>query len=435
MPDATATDGHPSAVSGPFGRPFPEQVAYFRQKLGNLVPTSAWDDMLAAQHDTGFMVAGAAKADLLADLAAAVDKAIAEGRGVEEFRRDFKAIVAKHGWTGWTGEGTKGGEAWRVGTILRTNASTSYAAGRFAQLQAGNFAFWVYRHGGSLEPRPQHLGWDGLFLPPGHVFWKKHYPPSEWGCSCYVVGASSEAQAKRLGGDPARKLLPGWDRIDPRTGAPVGIGKGWDYAPGASVSDAVRGMAAKIGNWDYQIAKAFMGDLTAAQADAISDAYRALPSTADDARRYAQRVYEPNLDLPPLPPQRTLGLVRSDQAREIEAATSKPISGYDFSFDVSSVGHVIRKHGDDAQQRKQGQRGVTAADFAMLPHILSHPDSITHLGESTMAEQIVEFSKTIRGETYVAAMVVRGAKRQTLALKTFFIKLPRKGGRAPKPTP
>ena len=38
-----------------------------------------------------------------ADLKAGVDKAIAEGRGIEAFRKDFRAIVQKHGWTGWTG--------------------------------------------------------------------------------------------------------------------------------------------------------------------------------------------------------------------------------------------------------------------------------------------------------------------------------------------
>ena len=117
-------------MSGPYARPFPEQVAFFRNKLGNLVPTRRWDDMLGAAHDQGFMVAGAMQAELLTDLAAAVDKAISEGRGLEDFRKDFRAIVKRNGWTGWTGEGSVKGEAWRVKTILRTNAYTSYAAGR-----------------------------------------------------------------------------------------------------------------------------------------------------------------------------------------------------------------------------------------------------------------------------------------------------------------
>lgn len=227
-----------------FRKPFKEQVAAFIQRLGNLVATAAWDDLWQEAHDRAFMVAGATKADLLADLAEAVGKSISEGTSLEEFRRDFRAIVEKHGWHGWTGEGTKAGEAWRTRVIYRTNAKTSYAAGRHAQLTDAGFPFWVYKHGASREPREIHLHeWDGLVLPVDHPFWKTHYPPNGWGCSCYVVGARSIAAARRLGGDPDKALPPGWDKIDPKTGAPHGIDKGWAYAPGASVTDEVNRLA------------------------------------------------------------------------------------------------------------------------------------------------------------------------------------------------
>lgn len=251
---------HPSSLAGVFGLPFAEQIAFFRSKLGNLVPTQRWDDLIGAEHDRAFMVAGAAKADLLNDLAMAVDKAISEGRGIDEFRRDFRQIVARNGWTGWTGEGSVRGEAWRVGVIYRTNAYTSYAAGRLAQLRAGKFKFWVYRHGGSLEPRPVHLGWDGLVLPPEHPFWATHYPPSDWGCSCYVVGARSEAGARRLGGKPDKQLAKGWDRTDPKTGAPIGIGKGWGYAPGGSVAETVQSLIPKLDGFPIEIAARLIED-------------------------------------------------------------------------------------------------------------------------------------------------------------------------------
>lgn len=226
--------------------PFPEQIAAFRLRLGNLVPTARWDDLAGQAHDRGFMVAGAVKADLLADLAAAVDRGIAGGRTLDDFRRDFRAIVARHGWHGWTGEGTKAGEAWRTRVIWRTNMATTWAAGRRAQLEAGGFAFWVYRHGGSREPRPQHLAWDGLALPPDHPFWATHSPPNGWGCSCYVVGARNEKGVRRLGGDPDKPLPPGWDARDARTGAPPGIDRGWAHAPGATVAGAVRGLVPKL---------------------------------------------------------------------------------------------------------------------------------------------------------------------------------------------
>lgn len=233
-------------LKGVFRRPFDEQVAAFFLRLGNLVPTSRWDDLRGLEHDRGFMVAGAVKADLLADLGGAVGKAISQGTTLDEFRRDFRAIVEKRGWHGWTGEGTARGEAWRTRVIYQTNIATSYAAGRRAQLVEGNFKYWVYRHGGSLEPREHHLAWDGLALPPDHPFWVTHAPPNGWGCSCRIFGARNEAGIRRVGGDPGKTLPDGWDTRSPRTGAPKGIDKGWDHAPGSSVADTINALAPKL---------------------------------------------------------------------------------------------------------------------------------------------------------------------------------------------
>ena len=367
------------------------------------------------------MVAGAAKADLLTDLAAATDKAIAEGRGIEEFRRDFRDIVKRNGWAGWTGEGSIKGEAWRVKTILRTNAYTSYSAGRHAQLLDGEFAFWVYRHGDAREPRLVHLSFNGLALPPGHPFWGKYYPPSDWGCSCYVVGARTAAGVRRLGGDPGKALPANWAALDPRTGEPKGIGKGWGYAPGASVAPVVQALAGKIGSWDYRIAKAFMEGVPEAQRDALAQAYRSLPSTADDVRRYAQRVYEPKPDLAELPPQRTLGLIPGDQAATIGKLIDREIAGYDFSIDQSGVGHVIGEHGPGNETDKK-QRAVDSADFARLPMVLQSPGSVTLSDKlSDMGETVIDYTKAIDGEEWHVRMAVRGKKRRTLALKTMFI--------------
>lgn len=219
-----------------FRRPFAEQVAAWRLRLAELIPTVRWDDIAGPAHDRGFMVAGAVKADLLADLAAAVDRAIIEGTGFEAFKRDFREIVARRGWHGWTGEGTVAGEEWRMRTIYRTNLRTTYMAGRRAQLVAGNFTYWVYKHSGARHPRLDHLSWDGLALPPDHAFWDVAFPPNGWGCGCEVYGARTPAGVRRLGGDPDKRLPDGWDRADPRTGLPRGIQRGWAHAPGAGVT-------------------------------------------------------------------------------------------------------------------------------------------------------------------------------------------------------
>lgn len=53
-------------------------------------------------------MAGAAKADPLADLHQSIVKAANGGGGLEAWRKDFRGTVEKHGWTGY---GTKAGEA------------------------------------------------------------------------------------------------------------------------------------------------------------------------------------------------------------------------------------------------------------------------------------------------------------------------------------
>lgn len=235
-----STAARDPAIAAVLKRPFSEQVAFFRGKLGRLVPTQTWRDLWQAEHDKAFMVAGAAKADLLADLAAAVDKAISQGGTIQQFRQDFDGIVARTGWA------FNGGRNWRTRVIYTTNAATSYAAGRFAQLQAS--PFWVYKHNDSvLHPRPLHQSWDGLVLPREHPFWRTHYPPNGWGCKCRAVGVSDPALARKLGGNPDKPLPGNWQRIDPKTGAPVGIDAGWAYAPGGSVASALRGMVPQDG--------------------------------------------------------------------------------------------------------------------------------------------------------------------------------------------
>ena len=390
-----------------------EQVAFFRRKLARQIPTERWDDLIGEAHDTAFVVAGAQKADLLSDLAAAVDRAIAEGKSLSAFRKDFDAAVERNGWHGWTGEGSKGGRAWRTRTIYRTNASTSYAAGRRAQLDSGKFALWVYRHGGSSEPRPEHVDWDGLVLPPTHAFWTKHSPPSEWGCSCYVLGARSPAGARRLGGDPDKSLPVGWNTIDPATGAPPGVGRGWDYAPGASVSSVVRAVVAKSAGWQYDIARAFLDSLPDAQWDQFGEAYRRLPSVADDLRRFAAPILAGAG--PKSVVRKTIGLVRSAEVARF-ADEGIEVRRFSWSLSEESVVHVRDRHTSEAIEKSRRQRPVTAEDFGRLAWIVDRPDTITRLDP----DDLVMLTKAVGGETFTA--IFRSLKnRKTLALVSLYV--------------
>lgn len=385
-------------------RPFQQQAAFFRAKLGNLVPTEGWRDMLRQQHDRGVMVAGAQSIDLLTDLAAAIDRAVVEGVSIQSFRKDFKAAVTKAGWD------YRGEFNWRTRVIYQTNIATSYAAGRLAQLREGGFAHWMYKHGGSREPRPQHLAWDGMVLPADHAFWKAHFPPNEWGCSCRVVGLRKPEDARRLGGDPDKTLAPGWKPHDPADGPPPGVGEGWDYMPGDTVSQTVQAMAAKTRQWEYELAKAYMTSLPDTLRDALAVAYRNLPSVADDARRYAQRILEARTALD-VPPYRTLGPVTSKQARRIERDLGQDITGFDFSLDAFAPLHVQRRHGNEKTEAARGQRTITAADYARMPAVLNAPT-----GRRVEGDEVI-FEKVFGNERMVLVFVPL-IRRRTLVLRS-----------------
>lgn len=223
----------------PIRLPFAGQIAFFRQKLN--LPTERWDDIERAAHDRAFVVAGAMQADLLDGLRQAVDDGIARGDTLADFRKNFLAIVEKHGWADFTGDdratqGRTGGRAlaWRTRTIYNTNILTSYAAGRWQQLNDPELLkarpYWRYVHSDFVSnPRPQHKAWGdaGLTLPHDHPFWKTHFPPNGWGCRCSV-----KAVAAPKDGDATRPP-DGWDTRDARGRLP-GIDQGWDYAPGAT---------------------------------------------------------------------------------------------------------------------------------------------------------------------------------------------------------
>lgn len=208
-----------------FKLPFEEMESFIRGKQN--IPTLKWDDLWKDQHAKGFMVAGAYRDELLADFRTAVEKAIIKGTTLAEFRRDFDRIVAAHGWS------YNGGRNWRSELIYSTNIRTAYAAGRWAQLtdpeQLQVMPYLTYKHGDSRVPRPHHLAWDGTTLPADDPWWKTHFTPNGWGCKCRVIGSTqAEYETAKNAGKGQAPPSP----IDPKTGAPVGIDKGWDYNVG-----------------------------------------------------------------------------------------------------------------------------------------------------------------------------------------------------------
>ena len=286
-----------------FGTPFQEQIDYLVKKLR--LPSERWDDIQRSAHDRAFMVAGAAQADLLKDLHDAVVKAAQQGLGLSEFRKDFKAAVAKHGWTGWTGEGTKDGEAWRTKVIYQTNMAQSYWAGRYRQMSDPQVLklrpYWRYIHSdGVANPRPHHLAWHGLTLKADHPFWQTHFAPNGWGCRCRIEAVSKrEGEASAAAG--LDDLPADWDAVDPKTGTVAGIDKGFDYAPGAGVNASMRSLVeAKLIKLPPKLADALRADMDRLDAMASPGSPTTTASTpkfveAKTAKAAAQWAMDNNL--------------------------------------------------------------------------------------------------------------------------------------------
>ena len=215
--------------------PFREQIEHFRQKVN--MPAADWVTLFEGQHARAFTIAGATKEALLLDFRAAVDKVIAEGVTLETFRKDFDRLVERHGWE------YNGGRNWRSRVTYDTNLTGSYQAGRYQQLMQVRQTrpWWRYRHDNSVEhPRLQHVAWDGMILHWSDPFWRLYYPPSGWGCHCWIEALSDRDLQKlgRTGPDQAPAIeyetrTVGSRGPNPRTvRTPKGIDPGFGYSVG-----------------------------------------------------------------------------------------------------------------------------------------------------------------------------------------------------------
>ena len=388
-------------------RQFQEQIDFLRRKLN--LPSESWRDIQSAAHDRAFVVAGATKADLLHDLRKAVDQAV-KGGSIGEFRKNFAEIVAKHGWTGWTGEGTKAGEAWRTRVIYQTNLMTSYAAGRRAQLLDPDLVerrpFWRYVHNDSVtHPRPQHKRWGDmkLTLRHDHPFWETHFPPNGWGCKCRVVAVAAPGDGD--GTEPPE----GWAQTDPATGAPVGIDEGWGYAPGARADNELRSFVQdKLIDYPPAIERMLSVDVN-----------RHLSAT-ERITDFVQRVRDGSLRNEDL----WMGFVEPEAAARIKAATGQDVDSYMVLLPEDNVRHTYREHRWDGK----GQRPVEPADYEHVASFINEANETlpgTDVGRHGEARVLVR--REIDGEVFRAVFeILHGKRNRALKLISLAIKTAQK---------
>lgn len=234
------------AAIEPFGLPPEEALKWFREKGYAL--TFDWRDLWASQHARAFTVAKATQLDVLADIREALDKALAGGGTLAEFKKGLRPTLQRKGWWGekeevdpLTGESrlVQLGSANRLRTIYETNLRSAQSAGRWERMQRTKAARPYARYVCLLDgnERAQHRAWHGTILPIDDPWWKTHAPPNGWGCRCKMQQLS-QRDLERFGFEVSAKAPPSPMRtwVNERTGKtlriPAGIDPGFEFNPG-----------------------------------------------------------------------------------------------------------------------------------------------------------------------------------------------------------
>ncbi len=259
----------------PFPGPAPnEALEYFRFR--GLRVGFDYRDVWREEHALAFTVAKAMEIDLLKEIRAALDRALAEGRTLRQFQEDLTPILRRRGWWGKkmmedpkTGERVRAqlGSPNRLRTIYESNLCAARAAGQWdrAQRTKDTHPFFLYEPA-LHECTPgenhcdRHRAWAGTILPVDDPWWDDHFPPNGWGCRCRVRQISRR-EAGRRGGvtdPPPRKEVSWWNRRAGRfERVDEGLDPAWATNPGKHRERVLAGrLDGRVDAADRQLAAA-----------------------------------------------------------------------------------------------------------------------------------------------------------------------------------
>lgn len=176
-------------------------------KSKKLLPGFSHYDVWLYEHAVAFTVAKMMDEDMLAEVKAAVEAAIANGTGWHTFQKQLKPYLMARGWWGESvmldpvdgiAKTVQLGSTRRLRTIFHTNFQTAHAAGQWARVQAAKeeLPYLKYLPSVAGERREAHKRYYNLILPVEHPLWRQIFPPNGYGCLCGVIQLT-EKQALR----------------------------------------------------------------------------------------------------------------------------------------------------------------------------------------------------------------------------------------------
>lgn len=348
-----------------------EAIDYFRAK--GFRPSFAWQDVWQAEHARYFTVAKAMQADVLSDIRGAVDRALAEGRTLAQFREELEPLLRDKGWWGRsrmpdpvTGRirSVQLGSPRRLRTIFDVNLRTSYAAGRWAQMQRtrAQRPYLMYMAVRDQRTRPDHRAWHGTILPMDHPWWRTHFPPNGWNCRCTVRQLSAREVAAR-GGETDAPPSSDRDWVNPRTGetlrVPEGIDPGWGYHVGQAAEQASRPAALETA-LETALAggapRALLDKLASADAAVSHEILRQVVTSRD----FAAQLRRPTEAFP---------VLRLPDAAAGAIGARNPVA----VLSPESLAKNLREHPD-----------IGPAQYRLLPELGAAPELVVQDGDSSV---------------------------------------------------
>ena len=194
----------------------------------------------------------------------------------------------------------------------------------------------------------------------------------------------------------------GWDAVDPRTGAPLGIDEGWNYAPGARADDELRSFVQdKLIEYPPAISRALSVDV-----NRYVNAEQSAPDFVREVLADGQRN-------DPL----WLGFVeRPDWIDKVSGANTR---GSSVLLRADRPRHDRNSHEFDGK----GRRPAVPEDYAQLEAVLNDPDDLKPGTKSDRGNPTVVALKAINGETFrVVWEVLSGKRNRSLQLVSLVIK-------------
>ncbi len=154
---------------GRFGQdmpPFEEAVAYFRQKLGNILTREEFDALEMEEKARAFTAARVVAADELQSLYDSLLSVIEKGGTLMDFQEVARPLLT---------------EPWHLNLVFQQNVSGAYGAGHLAQAQQAKDLRPYGRYITGPNPRPEHEALNDQVYPLDHPFWANHWPPWDYG--------------------------------------------------------------------------------------------------------------------------------------------------------------------------------------------------------------------------------------------------------------